>query len=148
MHIEEGNPQATFYGDLSNVPQIPDNTFDCIILTQTLQFIYHYKEALQTCFRILKPGGSLLLTVPGISHIDHGEWKDIWFWSFTKNSIIKLLGEFFPAPNTTVTAFGNVLVASAFLYGMGLPEVSKEQLDYSDTHYQVIITAVAVKPAI
>ena len=33
-----------------------------------------------------------------------------------------------------------------FLYGMGLPEIKKEQLDYQDPHYQVIITASATKP--
>ncbi len=146
LHVEEGNPNASFYGGLSDAPQIPDNAFDCIILTQTLQFIYHYREALQTCYRILKPGGRLLLTVPGISHIDHGEWKEIWYWSFTRNAMAKLLGDHFPEANTEVTAFGNVQVAAAFLYGMGLPELTKEQLDYSDTHYQVIVTAVAVKP--
>ena len=36
----EGNPEATIVADLTNAPQIPDDTFDCAILTQTLQFIY------------------------------------------------------------------------------------------------------------
>lgn len=148
LHIEEGNKHATYFGDLSNVPQIPDNCFDCIILTQTLQFIYDYKEAMKTCFRILKPGGSLLLTAPGISHIDHGEWKEMWFWSFTKSSITRLLSDIFSVENIEVKTLGNVLTASSFLYGMGLPEISKEQLDYLDPHYQVIITAAAVKPTV
>lgn len=147
LHIEEGNPHATIYGDLANLPQVPDNSLDCIILTQTLQVIYHYKEALQTCFRILKPGGTLLLTAPGIGHIDQGEWKETWYWSFTKNSITKLLSGIFTVPNVDVQTFGNVLVASAYLYGMGMTELSKSQMDFSDPHYQVIITAVAVKPA-
>lgn len=147
LHIQEGHPSATIWGDLSNLPQVPDNSFDCIILTQTLQVVYNYKEALQTCYRILKPGGTLLLTVPGIGHIDQGEWKETWFWSFTKNSITKLLSEIFPVPNVEVQTFGNVLVASSYLYGMGLPEVRKSDMDYCDPHYQVIITAVAVKPA-
>lgn len=147
LHIEEGHEDATIYGDLANLPQVPDNSFDCIILTQTMQVIYHYKEALQTCFRILKPGGSLLLTAPGIAHIDQGEWKETWYWSFTKNSITRVLSEIFPVPNVDVHTFGNVLVASAYLYGMGVSELTKPQLDFSDPHYQVIITAVAVKPA-
>jgi ubiquinone/menaquinone biosynthesis C-methylase UbiE len=80
---------------LSNAPQLPSDSFDCIILTQTLHLIYNYKEAIKTCYRILKPGGTLLLTVPGISHIDKGEWKEIWLWSFTDNSIKIILSEVF-----------------------------------------------------
>jgi hypothetical protein len=38
-----------------------------------------------------------------------------------------------------------VLAATAFLFGMGSPEISKEKLDDHDPHYQVIITAVAEK---
>src|SRR5689334_8648701 len=34
LHINDSNPKATIVGDLSNAPQIPDNSFDCIILTQ------------------------------------------------------------------------------------------------------------------
>lgn len=145
LHIDDSNKQATFIGDLSNAPQLPNDAFDCIVLTQTLHLIYNYKDALATCFRILKPGGTLLLTVPGISHIDQGEWKDIWLWAFTQASIKRLLAEVFPTEHTTVDTFGNVLAATAFLYGMGLPEVKKAQLDETDPHYQVIITACAQK---
>jgi ubiquinone/menaquinone biosynthesis C-methylase UbiE len=69
LHIDDSNKRATFIGDLSNAPQIPDNTFDCFIMTQTLQYIFDFKKALRTCRRILKPGGTLLLTVPNISPI-------------------------------------------------------------------------------
>ncbi len=147
LHVEEGNPKATFVGDLSNAPWLPDNSFDCIILTQTLHLIYEYKEALRTCYRVLKPGGVLLMTVPGISHIDQGEWKKKWLWSFTESSIIKLFEETFPGAESSVEVFGNVLVATAFLYGLGLPELKKEQMDQVDEHYQVIITVSAIKPA-
>ena len=35
----EGNPQATIVGDLTEAPHIADDTFDCAIVTQTLQFV-------------------------------------------------------------------------------------------------------------
>ena len=146
LHIDDSNKNATFIGDLSNAPQLPDASFDCIVLTQTLHLIYDYKDALRTCYRILKPGGALLLTVPGISHIDQGEWKNIWLWSFTQASVKKLLAETFSKAHITIETFGNVLAATAFLYGMGLPEIKQKQLDETDPHYQVIITACAIKP--
>ena len=37
------------------------------MLTQTLQHIYHEKDAISTLYRILKPGGVLLVTIPCIS---------------------------------------------------------------------------------
>ena len=146
LHIDENNPKATFFGDLSNIPHLPDDSFDCIVLTQTLHLIYSSKEALETCRRVLKPGGTLLITVPGISQIAQDEWGKYWFWSFTVNSLKRLLSDIFPAEYSYVESFGNVLAATAFLYGIGLPEIKKEQMDYNDPLYQVIITAVAVKP--
>lgn len=148
LHIDNTNPKATFVGDLSNAPHLPGNSFDCIILTQTLHLIYHAKDALENCYRILKPGGTLLLTVPGISHIHHGEWGKYWMWSFTEASINKMLGEVFEKDSFTVQIHGNVLAATAFLWAMGAPELTKEQLEYTDPQYQLIITATATKSVI
>jgi glycosyltransferase involved in cell wall biosynthesis/SAM-dependent methyltransferase len=147
LHVEDTNEKATFIGDLSNAPHLPDNSFDCIVLTQTLQFIYHHHDALRTCFRILKPGGTLLLTVPGITHNDQGDdWNYYWLWTYTKASLNRMLTETFPEERVQTEAFGNVLVATAFLYGVGLPEMKKQEMDAHDPHYQVIITAKATKP--
>lgn len=148
LHVDESNPRATLTGDLSNAPHLPDNCFDCIILTQTLHLIYHYRDALETCYRILKPQGKLLLTVPGITPIDHGEWEQSWLWSFTERSVRLILSEIFPPEEIMTEAHGNVLVATAFLYGIGLPELKQAQMDFQDPHYQVIISAVAAKPGL
>jgi SAM-dependent methyltransferase len=145
LHVDERNKSATFVGDLSDAPNLPDNSFDCIVLTQTLHLIYNHIDALKTCYRILKPGGKLLLTVPGISHIDQGEWMDYWLWAYTKASITKLLHEAFVPEKIAIETHGNVLVASGFLFGMGVTEISKKKLDVNDPHYQLIITAVASK---
>jgi glycosyltransferase involved in cell wall biosynthesis/SAM-dependent methyltransferase len=146
LHITE-NPKATFIGDLSDAPQLPAEAFDCVILTQTLHFIYDFKAALRTCYRVLKPEGVLLLTVPGISHIDSGEWKEYWLWAFTDKSMKRIMAETFPSSTVEIETFGNVYVASSFLYGMGLPEMNKKYLDQHDPSYQVIITVKATKPA-
>jgi len=145
LHVNDKNPNATVIGDLSDLPEVPENTFDCIILTQTLQLIYECRNALRTCHRILKPGGVLLLTVPGISQIDYHDWKDEWLWSFTENSIRHMLNETFYEGDIQTKTYGNVLVASAFLYGMGRPELTKNQLDRTDPNYQVVISAFARK---
>jgi SAM-dependent methyltransferase len=145
LHVHADNPKATFVGDLADAPNLPDNHFDCIVLTQTLHLIYDFKAALKTCHRVLKPGGVLLLTVPGITHIDRGEWRETWFWAFTQKSMSKLISETFPKGKAEIKALGNVFASTSFLYGVGLPEVPKKMLDVQDPHYQVIITAKATK---
>lgn len=145
LHVDRRNTRATYIGDITDVPQIPSDEFDCIIFTQTLHLIYDFRSALRTCYRILKPGGCLLLTVPGISHIDKGEWRDYWLWSFTDTAIRKLMTETFDGSRVDVRTYGNVYVAAAFLYGMGLAEFRRDLLFHHDNSYQVIISAAAVK---
>ncbi|SIR44375.1 glycosyltransferase [Pontibacter lucknowensis] len=145
LHVDSTNKAATYIGDISDAPHIPDSMFDCIILTQTLHLIYDFKAALRTCHRILKPGGVLLLTVPGITPIDHGEWKDTWYWAFTDKAMRKVMDETFPESQVKVGTYGNVLTAAAFLYGMGLQEVPPTKLNFHDPHYQVIVTVKAQK---
>ena len=47
--------------------------------------------------RALKPGGVALVTVPGISQIDRGEWGESWYWSLTRASALRLFGDVFGA---------------------------------------------------
>ena len=51
----------------------------------------------------------------------------------------------FNGSSVDIKTYGNVYVAAAFLYGMGLPEFRKEYLWKHDASYQVIISAAAVK---
>lgn len=145
FHVDVTNTTAAWTGDISNAPQVPDNLYDCIIFTQTLHLIYDYNGAIATCFRILKPGGTLIITVPGISHIAQDMWGVYWLWAFTDNSMRMILGERFDDQKVKLETFGNVLVATAFLYGMGLPEIKKKKMDVHDKHYQVIIAGIATK---
>ncbi|MBC6610245.1 glycosyltransferase [Hymenobacter sp. BT507] len=145
LHVDATNTLATFIGDLCDAPQLPDAAFDCIILTQTLQLIYDCRAALATCARILKPNGVLLLTVPGITPLADVTWNEFWYWSFTNKAVRQLLHDTFPTAEKEVTSYGNVLAAGAFLYGVGLPELPKDKLDYHDPSYQLITAARVVK---
>jgi len=147
LHVSKDNPHATIIADLTNAPQIPSNTFDCIVLTQTLQLIYDPRAALFTLHRILKPGGVLLVTIPGVSQIDHHEWHDSWYWGFTTLSARRLFEEVFPPELVEVESHGNVLAVTAFLQGIALEELSTNELDQLDPDYQLIITIRATKEA-
>ena len=129
LHVAEGNPEATIIGDLTCAGHIPSDTFDCIILTQTLHIIYDVKAAIQTLYRILKPSGVLLATFPGITQISTDEWSASWYWAFTTLSARRLFEETFPAENLRVEAHGNVLAATALLHGLAMEELRQEELD-------------------
>src|SRR5678815_5493895 len=46
---------------------LPPAAFDCMIVTQTLLFVFDVRRALSNLRDALAPGGVLLVTVPGIS---------------------------------------------------------------------------------
>ena len=97
LHVSADDPKATIVADLNQADHVPSNTFDCIICTQTLHLIFDVQSAVETLYRILKPGGVLLATVPGISQIsryDMDRWGD--YWRFTSASIVRLLSNAFP----------------------------------------------------
>lgn len=147
LHVAAGHPGATLTADLTRADHLPAETFDCIILTQTLQFIYDVRAALRTLARLLKPGGVLLATGHGISQIarwDMDHWGE--YWRFTSLSARRLCTEVFPEANVTVQAHGNVLAATAFLHGLVSTELRPAELDYHDPNYEVLITIRAVKP--
>jgi SAM-dependent methyltransferase len=146
LHVQEGNPQATIVADLTRAERIPSDAFDCIIFTQTLQYIYDVRSAISALHRILKPGGVLLATFPGISSQgDRHKWD--WYWGFTTHSVRRLFEEAFPAKNIELEAYGNVLAAISFLHGLAAEELSQEELDYHDPSYEVLITFRTVKAA-
>jgi len=146
LHVVEGNPKATLVGDLTCADHIPSDTFDCVILTQTLQFIYDVRAAIGTLYRILKPGGVLLATIPGISQKSQDEWSKNWCWGFSTLSVERLFKETFPAAQVDVQAHGNVLASIALLHGLAVEELRQEELDYHDPDYELLITVSAVKP--
>jgi glycosyltransferase involved in cell wall biosynthesis/SAM-dependent methyltransferase len=146
LYVNDENPRATFVGDLTNAPQLPTDGFDCVILTQTLHLIYDVQAALRTLFRILKPGGVLLVTSPGITQVAQGVPGSGWYWAFTHDSLRRMLEEVFPPANVEVEDHGNVFAAVTFLHGLALEEVPESKLDYHDSAYQVITAARAVKP--
>jgi glycosyltransferase involved in cell wall biosynthesis len=148
FHVDEDNLGATIVGDLTAADHVPTGAFDCFILTQTLQLIFDVPAALRTAYRILKPGGVLLATVPGISQISNDEWGASWYWAFTTLSARSLFEQAFPKANIEVTAHGNVLAATAFLQGLATEELTERELDHSDREYEMLITIRAVKPSL
>lgn len=136
----------TIVADLTRADHVQGDQFDCIIFTQTLQYIYDLHPAVATLHRLLRPGGVLLASFPVVSQIcrfDMDRWGD--YWRFTSASVRRLLSDAFGPENVAVQGHGNVLAALCFLHGLATEDLSSEELDYADPDYEIVVTARAVK---
>ena len=148
LDVFESNPRATIIADLADGEGIPDDTFDCLVVTQVLLLVRDIAAALRTCHRILVPGGVLLATTPGISRIAPIESQTLGqWWHLTSMSAKALAENAFGAGNVEVQTYGNVLAAAGFLYGLGAWDVSPEELAVHDPAFEVVIGIRAVKQA-
>jgi SAM-dependent methyltransferase len=145
LDINPGNRQATIIADLTAADAIVADQFDCFVLTQTLQFIYNIRAAVQHAHRVLRPGGVLLATVPAVSRIAPRYGLKTDYWRFTTASCLALFGEVFGAEQVIVRSYGNVLAGIAFLTGMAYEELSRSELETHDAYFPLIIAVRAVK---
>jgi SAM-dependent methyltransferase len=131
LHAAPGNPEATLVADLTEPDTLPASAIDCLICTQTLNFIYDVRRAVDGIARLLRPGGVALVTVSGISQIsryDMERWGD--YWRFSDAALRRL--------------FGNVAASVAFLQGIAVEDLpDRAILDHVDHDYQLTLGVVA-----
>jgi len=141
IYDRPGNRQATLTGDLGGDANLPAAAFDCMIVCQTLLFIYDLRRAMRNLRAALRPGGVLLLTVPGISQIVREDMnREGDFWRFTTRSLADLARECFDPNRIDVRSFGNVLACVAFLHGLAEEDLRGDEIDVCDPDFQLIVT--------
>lgn len=133
-------------GDLETGKGLPCNAFDCIILTQTLPFVFDLNATIRNIHSMLKTNGVVLSTNPCISQIsryDMDRWGD--FWRFTPLSLRKLFEQSFATDQIQVNHMGNALSATCFIQGIPAEKLSGRELDHIDDDYPVTLTLMAKK---
>jgi len=146
LHFDKSFPQdgPDFYGDLSDGTGMKKDFYDCMILTQVLNFIEDIKHVPRVLVNSLKSGGVLLVTVAGITPISRFD-MDRWghFWNFTDAGIRKMFS--MEGVECQTAIYGNYKAACAFLGGMSYTELDMGDLEFVDEDFQVIIAAVIRK---
>lgn len=142
LDIDRKNKKATIYGDIQNLDMIKDDTYDCIILTNVLGIIPDYEAAVRECHRILKPGGTLLLTVSSFSPTRDLEAN---LWRFTVTSAKFVFGKYFSPKKLDIQSYGNVLTGQCFWVGMSQEELTLEELSYQDPRFSCLVAVKATK---
>ena len=134
--------------DLTDFSTLKKEYYDLFICTQTFNFIYDIKKAISGAYYTLNSGGILLATVAGtitpISRYDMNRWGH--YWGFTDLSAKKIFSDVFGEDNVSVTAYGNVMAATAFVQGVAIEDLSDlSSLDYEDDDYQIILGIICLK---
>jgi GT2 family glycosyltransferase/SAM-dependent methyltransferase len=146
LDIDRANPAANIVADLRDAPGIATDSYDCVVLTQVLSMIDDPLAALRETRRILRPGGTLLATVPVAARIAP-ESPDGDFWRFSKRGFSALLGRAFDRDERAVVAAGGRAALTAFLAGLAAEEVDRDQLDRHEDQSPVVVMARVVKAA-
>ncbi len=144
VNIDSRDPSTTIAGDLAAPGTLPEGTFDCVLLTQTLQDVFDVPAALAHIRRSLRPGGVALLTFPGVAPISPDDWRDSFYWRFTAPSVQRLLADAFEPAGIEVSPYGNLYAATAFLHAAAAQEVSEKKLQPVMPDYAIVIAARAI----
>jgi hypothetical protein len=146
LHATNTNKNATIIGDLTNLDSLPENFVDCFICTQTYNFIFDFKKAIEGSYKLLKKNGTLLATVSGISQIskyDMDRWGD--YWRFTSKSLNLVFQEIFGEDNFEIYTYGNILTSISFLSGISAEELTNKEIFTCDDNFQLLICIKAHK---
>jgi peptidoglycan/xylan/chitin deacetylase (PgdA/CDA1 family) len=138
LDIDPSNDRATVFADLRWAPGLASERFDCIILTQTLHVINDIEAALRECYRLLKPGGVLLSTLPAASRtcLEYGQDGDLW--RVTPAGARRLVQVAFRPSQASFDTYGNILTNTAFLHGLAAEELTDEEFAATDPYFPAI----------
>ena len=145
LDVDPSNRGATLVADLERPDEFPASAFDCIVLTQTLQYVYDLPAAVASIHGALRPRGVCLVTVPIISRLDAAVPADSEYWRVTGAGCGRLFGDRFGAANVQVSEWGNLRAGLAFLLGLAAEELSEQELAAADRYFPILTTVRAVR---
>jgi SAM-dependent methyltransferase len=76
------NPQATLVLDPNGGIPLPDASVDVVLSTQVLEHVLNPAQYLTEAYRVLRPGGHLVMSTHGV-WMYHPQPTDLWRWTST-----------------------------------------------------------------
>ena len=143
-HTVDINPEwrATYTCDLADAAQIPSDSYDCVLASNTLQHVEDLPAVLRTLLRVVKSGGHVLASAPMLLPlIPDGE--DMW--RLSPAGWRRTLAREWAGCDISVEGHGNALAAIAAMHGLALEELSGDELSAHDPRYPVLVTIKARK---
>ena len=144
VDIDPGNRSANLIADLTKAGSLSREAYDCIILTQVLQFCADDRAALQNAWDAIASGGSLLITVPTGGR-QMAESEGIDYRRYQASGVHWMLHQLHPEPMVSVRAYGGLVAKMADLLGLSSEEVKPADIEENDPRFAVIIGGRATK---
>lgn len=139
VDLDAANQEATIVGDLCSAGTLPPQAFDAVLLTQTLQYLTAPVAAVQHVLASLRPGGTLLISVPCLGRLDGP--TDSWRWTPTGLEMHLREAARASAAEVEVVGMGNSLAARAFLFGMAAEDLDPGVLAENDPDCPLVVVA-------
>jgi SAM-dependent methyltransferase len=137
VDIDPGNPRVTVLADLAEPGSLPADTWDCVVVPQTLHFVADPAKAVANLWRAVRPGGVLLVTAPTVARQDRS-LADIDRWRFLPAGLDLLLREGCPGGTVTTTSYGSLVTNIGFLLGLAAEELGERDLERSDERHPLL----------
>ena len=81
---------VTYVGDAEDMRMVPGASYDSAVCLQVLEHVPHPARAMAEIHRVLKPGGTLIVSAPHLSRL-HEQPRD--FYRYTEHGLRVLLDE-------------------------------------------------------
>ena len=138
------SPDVTYVCDFSHCETlIPDRSYDCLLLPNTLPHFRELEPALANAIRIVRPGGAILASAAGLLPLT-GDVPE--YWRLSPDGWRQRLSIAWPGASLGIAGHGNCLAAIAAQLGLALEELTRPELDACDPRYPVLTTIVCRTP--
>lgn len=148
LDIVSNNKKATIIADIKDLSQIKDFTYDCIVLTQVLQYVDDLDGAIAECKRVLKNQGVLLVTLPSAAKIDPDAGTKNDYWRFTEASAKYLFSKYFESSKLEIKTHGNAALLWQSLAGFSQQDTYKKFFKMNNPAFPLIVTVRGIKAII
>ena len=140
-HSIDINPtfNPTYVCDLAQSKNvIPDATYDCFLLPNTLCVLRDIEDCLRQALRVIRPRGVILASTAALVPLT-GDASDYWHLSAAgwHEVAARAWG---PAGEYHIESHGNCLAAVAAMLGLAHEELDPAELDVNDPRYPVLVT--------
>lgn len=142
VDVDSSNGGATMIVDLDESGSLPADTYDCIVLTQVMQFL-HPQRALPNLYGALRPGGVALVSAPALCRL---ETRQPELWRLSAVGLEEMLRRELPADAEIETAqHGNAKTVVASLLGLAAEDLGAS-LGPDDVRYPLVSLARVRRP--
>lgn len=144
--IDPYNVSAKILTDLCDPVAFDPASYDCIIVTQTIQRLADPALGLKVLWSALRPGGSILLSSPVVAPVDraHGINRDLWRYS--SYGLQTLVRSVLPDAQCSACDFGSLATAIGFIAGIPKERMPQRALAWHDERVPVVACARLDRP--